>query len=109
MLPQLQNYANKYISRLLKGRMHCKLEMEDERLLLRFFEYDWHSRKVRERSFNQLSRGQQRCVELSFSPFALSELVRARTGIRTPFLIVDELTTHMGTFATTGHPLTRTN
>ncbi|KAL6073891.1 hypothetical protein QOT17_004585 [Balamuthia mandrillaris] len=95
VLPQLQTYANRYLSRLLKGRVHCRLEMEDEKLLLRFFEYDITAQQTRERSFNQLSRGQQRCVELAFSPFALSELVFARTGLRTPFLIVDELTTHM--------------
>jgi hypothetical protein len=45
VLPQLETYANKYLSRLLKGKLHVKPEMDEDKLLLKFFEVDWLVRK----------------------------------------------------------------
>jgi DNA repair exonuclease SbcCD ATPase subunit len=51
---------------------------------------------VLDRVYEQLSGGQRRCVELAFSPLALSDTVFARLGVRVPLLVIDELTTHLG-------------
>jgi ABC-type uncharacterized transport system ATPase subunit len=93
-LHELELYANRFLAELLGGRVFCQLVMEGENLGVRFFEQK--DGEVRERRYEQLSGGQRRCVELAFAPFALSEMVFNRCGVRVPLLIIDELTAHLG-------------
>lgn len=95
-LSELETYANTFMNQLLQGRIFCRLSMEGDNLKILFFEVDPATGKVHERRYEQLSGGQRRCVELSFNPFALGEMVFARAGVRINVLIVDELTTHLG-------------
>jgi DNA repair exonuclease SbcCD ATPase subunit len=95
-LHELELYANKFMAALLHGRVYCQLSMEEEDLKILFFEYDDVSKKPRPRRYEQLSGGQRRCVELAFNPFALSEMIFSRCGVRFSMLVVDELTTHLG-------------
>jgi len=95
VLHELEDYANHFLALLLQGRINCTLSMEGEDLQINFHEFDPVTGKLRPRSFTQLSGGQRRCAELAFSPFALSEMVFNRSGVRIPFLIVDEMTTHL--------------
>ena len=92
-LHELETHANAYLARLLAGRVICRLSLDDENLVVSFFE--WNGSTHVERSYLQLSGGQRRCVELAFSPFALAEMIYARVGTRCSFLVVDELTTHL--------------
>lgn len=94
-LHELEAYANRFLATLLQGQLFCQLAMNDDALEIRWFETKGD--KVRERRYEQLSGGQRRCAELAFVPFALSELIFARCGVRVPLLTVDELTTHLGT------------
>lgn len=94
-LYELETYANRFLAMMLRGRIYVQLVMTDEDLGVRLFEQCIDG-EVRERRYEALSGGQRRCVELAFSPFAISEMVFARCGVRVPFLVVDELTTHLG-------------
>lgn len=94
-LHELEAHANSYIARLLSGRVACKLVLDGDDLVVKFYEWNAATSTHVERSYLQLSGGQRRCVELAFSPFALSEMIFARAGVRVSFLIVDELTTHL--------------
>ena len=93
-LHELETHANRFMAQLLQGSVFCQLAMAGDDLKVLFFESK--DGAVRDRRYEQLSGGQRRCVELAFSPFALSEMVFARCGVRVPLLVVDELTTHMG-------------
>ena len=93
-LSDLETHANKFLSQLLHGRIFCKLSMEGDSLDVRFVESI--NGEARDRRYEQLSGGQRRCAELAFAPFAISELVFTRCGVSVPFLIIDELTTHLG-------------
>jgi len=93
-LHELETHANRFLADILRGSVYCELVMSGEDLQVRFFEQ--REGAVHERRYEQLSGGQRRCVELAFAPFALSEMVFARCGVRVPLLIVDELTTHLG-------------
>jgi DNA repair exonuclease SbcCD ATPase subunit len=95
-LHELETYANTFMSQLLQGRIFTKLLMKGEELKIHFYAVDPVSGKVHERRYEQLSGGERRCVELSFNPFALGEMVINRCGVRVNTLIVDELTTHLG-------------
>lgn len=94
-LHEIETHANRFLGRILDGRIYVQLEMTDEDLKVRFFEMDQQTHETVERSYKQLSAGQRSCVEKAFSPFALSEMIFSRTGVRIPLLIFDELTTHM--------------
>ncbi len=93
-LYELETYANKFLAQLLNGKMWCQLAIAGDDLQIQLFE-NKHG-VVRERRYEQLSGGQRRCIELAFNPFALSEMVFNRCGVRIPLLIIDELTTHLG-------------
>lgn len=90
---ELQQHANRFLATLLGGRLACELEMKSDALHIRYFEQRGPTRI--ERSYEQLSGGLRRCVELAFVPFALSETVFSRAGVRIPLLLIDELTTHL--------------
>lgn len=94
-LYELQHYANHFLAQILHGRIFAELAMTSDSLQIRFFE-QCPDGEVRERRYEQLSGGMRRCVELAFSPFALSEMVFNRCGVRVPLLMIDELTTHLG-------------
>ena len=94
-LHELESYANSFLAKLMQGRIFCRLAIEGESLRILLFEVDPDTGKVHERRYEQLSGGQRRCVELAFNPFALGEMVFARSGVRVSTLIVDELTTHL--------------
>ena len=94
VLHELETHGNRFLSQILGSRMAVRLSMLGDSLGIQFFETI--DGQVRERRYEQLSGGQRRCVELAFSPFALSEMVFSRAGVRIPLLIVDELTTHLG-------------
>lgn len=91
---ELEQYANRFLAELLSGRIYCRLGLTGENLEIKF--YETAGGQIRERRYEQLSGGQRRCVELAFSPFAVSEMVFARCGVNIPLLIIDELTTHLG-------------
>lgn len=93
-LHELELWANRFLAGILGGRVFIQLAMDGESLGISFFEQK--NGEVRERRYETLSGGQRRCVELAFSPFALSEMVFNRCGVRVPLLIIDELTTHLG-------------
>lgn len=93
-LYDLETYANRFLASILRGRVYCRLAMEADDLKILFFEYDGST--ARERRYEQLSGGQRRCAELAFHPFALSELIFARCGVRVGLMVVDEVTTHLG-------------
>lgn len=93
-LHELELWANRFLAGILNGAVFIRLSMESDSLGIRFFEQK--EGEVYERRYEQLSGGQRRCVELSFSPFALSEMVFNRCGVRVPLLMIDELTTHLG-------------
>jgi DNA repair exonuclease SbcCD ATPase subunit len=95
-LHELEMYANRFMALLLAGRIYCRLSMEGDDLKILFYEYDEVTGTARERRYEQLSGGQRRCVELAFNPFALSEMIFNRCGVRVSLLVVDELTTHLG-------------
>lgn len=90
---ELEMHANAFLGKALNGRVNTELEMLGDELEIRFREYEDGEMKVRD--YLQLSGGQRRCVQLAFTPFALSEMVFARMGVRIPFLVIDELTTHL--------------
>jgi DNA repair exonuclease SbcCD ATPase subunit len=93
VLYELETHANRFLSQLTDD-LHCRLFMEGEDLQIKY--YETTGTEVRERTYEKLSGGQRRCVELAFAPFALSELIFNRCGVRVDNLIVDELTTHLG-------------
>lgn len=95
---ELQVEANRFLSTLLGGKVHCQISLKDDDLDIHWFEFSEEKRTFVERSFYQLSGGQRRCADLAFSPFALSEMIFARCGVRVPFLVVDELTTHLDAY-----------
>lgn len=90
---ELETYANAFLARVLNGRLNVELEMLGDELEVKYREYEDGVMKIRD--YLQLSGGQRRCVQLAFTPFAISEMVFARTGIRVPFLVIDELTSHV--------------
>lgn len=90
---ELETYANHYLNLMLGGLIHCQVTLADDDLDVMWYEYK--GGKHHERNFLQLSGGQRRCAELAFSPFALAEMIFNRCGVRIPFLVVDELTTHL--------------
>lgn len=90
----LESHANKFLSEILRGRVFCRLAMDGDDLQILFFEYE--GGVARERRYEQLSGGQRRCVELAFHPFALSELIFARCGVRVGLMVIDEITSHLG-------------
>jgi DNA repair exonuclease SbcCD ATPase subunit len=94
-LYDLEVAANRYLAELLAGTVYCQLSMEGDDLKILYFETTPDG-TVRERQYEQLSGGQRRCVELAFAPFALSDMIFARCGVRVSLLLIDELTTHMG-------------
>lgn len=91
---ELEQYANRFLSQILGGRIVVQLAIAGDDLAIRFFEQK--RGELIERRYEQLSGGQRRCVELAFSPFAFSEMVFNRCGVRVPLLVIDELTTHLG-------------
>lgn len=95
VLYELEMHANAALASMLSGRIFTRLAMDGDDLALKFYEYKPDKGTHVERTFYQLSGGQRRCVELAFSPFALSEMIFARCGVRVRLLVVDELTTHL--------------
>lgn len=95
VLHELETYANRFMAKLTSGRVFSQLEMIGDDLKVRFFKFEEMTESPRERSFLQLSGGERRCAEMAFSPFALSEMIFSRTGVRIPLLVIDELTTHL--------------
>lgn len=94
-LYELEMHANSALASMLSGSVYVRLAMDGDDLVLKFFEYKPEKGVHVERSYFQLSGGQRRCIELAFSPFALSEMIFARCGVRVKLLVVDELTTHL--------------
>ena len=93
VIHELEAHANRFLSRLLGGRIYAQVEMAGDDINVRIFE---QTDIVRERRYEQLSGGQRRCVELAFSPFALSEMIFSRCGVKIPLLVIDELSSHLG-------------
>lgn len=93
-LYEIETHANRFLGMLLGGRILVQLAIDGDDLAIRYFET--RGGETRERRYEQLSGGQRRCVEMAFTPFALGEMIFARLGVRVPFLVVDELTTHLG-------------
>lgn len=91
----LESAANRHLAALLDGTLIVRLHMEGDDLSIEYLETDARG-VIRERSYEQLSGGQRRCVELSFCPLGLSDVIFARRGVRIPLLVIDELTTHLG-------------
>jgi DNA repair exonuclease SbcCD ATPase subunit len=91
---ELEQYANRFLSQIVGSRLFCRLLLEGDDLTVQIFEQK--RGQVRERRYEQLSSGQRRCVELSFAPFALSEMIFNRCGVRVDLIVIDELTTHLG-------------
>lgn len=93
-LYEIETHANRFLGQLLGGRVLVQLAILGEDLVIRY--YETQDGETRERRYEQLSGGQRRCVEMAFSPFALGEMIFSRLGVRVPFLVMDELTTHLG-------------
>lgn len=95
VLHELETAANKYLSQMLQGELFVQLAIEGDSLKILYQEMS-DDGVLRERTYEKLSGGQRRCVELAFSPFALRDVIYNRTGAHVGLLIIDELTTHMG-------------
>lgn len=95
VLHELETHANRFLAKLTEGKVFAELEMLGDDLKTNFFKFETDASTPSERSFLQLSGGERRCAEMAFSPFALSEMIFTRTGVRIPMLVVDELTTHL--------------
>lgn len=93
-IEEIELHANRFLGQILGGRVVVQLAIDGDDLAIRFFEQK--AGVLRERRYESLSGGQRRCVELAFAPFALSQMIFARCGVRVPFLVIDELTTHLG-------------
>ena len=94
-LYELELHANAALGTMLSGRLYTRLAMDGDDLVIKYYEYKAEKSTHIERTFYQLSGGQRRCIELAFSPFALSEMIFTRCGVRVKLLVVDELTTHL--------------
>lgn len=95
VLHELETHANRFLARLTQGRVFAQMEMLGDDLKVRWFKFETATSKPRERAYTQLSGGERRCAEIAFSPFALSEMIFSRTGVRIPMLVIDELTPHL--------------
>ncbi|EGC34773.1 hypothetical protein DICPUDRAFT_15107, partial [Dictyostelium purpureum] len=95
VVKEVESYANEYLSKLSKGQLFTSLSIQDDELSIDIFELDPETKLAKPRSFNQLSGGQRRCLELSYSPFALSEVIYNHSGSRVTFMAIDELTNHL--------------
>jgi hypothetical protein len=93
-LYELEMHANTFLAKIMQGRIYVELAMHGDDLGINFFEYN-DAGEVKARDYENLSGGQRRCVQLAFAPFALGEMIFSRTGVRIPFLVIDELTTHL--------------
>jgi len=96
VLSDLEQTANEFLGRLVEGRIWAELSLADDALDVLFHKYDPESKMWRARRLEQLSTGERRCAELAFSPFGLSTMLFKRLRCRVPFLVIDELTTHLG-------------
>jgi DNA repair exonuclease SbcCD ATPase subunit len=96
ILGDLEQTANDFLVRLVEGRIWAELSLADDALDIKFRKYDPDAMIWRERRLEQLSTGERRCAELAFSPFGLSEMLFRRLKCKVPFLVIDELTTHLG-------------
>ncbi|GAM23608.1 hypothetical protein SAMD00019534_067830 [Acytostelium subglobosum LB1] len=94
VIKEVEGYANEYLSILSQGKLFTTLAMHQDELTIEVFELD-SKNIIQPRSFYQLSGGQRRCVELSYSPFALSEVIFNHVGSRVTLMVVDELTNHL--------------
>eukprot|EP01133_Synstelium_polycarpum_P015957 gene15957-18971_t len=94
VVKEVEEYANEYLSVLSHGRLFSTLSIDGDELAIQVFELD-SKRTLQERSFYQLSGGQRRCVELAYSPFALSQVIFNHIGCRVTLMVVDELTNHL--------------
>lgn len=94
-LSELEVRANQVLADLTGNKLILTLRIVRDGLELKVVEIDG-SRQSAPRRYEMLSGGQRRCVELAFSPFALSEMLFLSVGVRIPLLVVDELTTHLG-------------
>lgn len=90
---ELESYANHFAAKLTDGKLFVALDLTDDDISIDFFEMTDDG--PRPRSYLALSGGQNRCVELAFVPFALSEVIFNRVGVRVSLLLIDELTTHL--------------
>lgn len=90
---ELENAANTYLRELTEGECFVRVTMTEDDLDCTFMKCE--NKMLRERRFDQLSGGERQCAKLSFSPFGLAGLFRAR-GVQAPLLNIDELTTHLG-------------
>lgn len=95
----LEIRANYYLSRLTDSTISVEIKPEEGGMDLVFWERE--DDELWERGYKQLSGGQRRCVQIAFTPFALSDMVFNRLGIKIPIVIIDELTTHMDSAAKT--------
>lgn len=95
----LETRANYYLSRLTDSTISVEIKPEEGGMDLVFWERE--EDELWERGYKQLSGGQRRCVQIAFTPFALSDMVFNRLGIKIPLVIIDELTTHMDSSAKT--------
>lgn len=96
VLGDLEQVANDFLAQLVEGRIWAELTLVDDALDVLFHKYDPVTQAWRERRIDQLSTGERRCAELAFSPFGLSEMLFRRLRCKVPFLVIDELTTHLG-------------
>lgn len=95
-IADLETHVNRFLGELTQGSIYVALEMGDDDLRVLFRQFDAFTKQIRERRYEQLSGGERRCAELSFSPFGIGALIFARTGSRMKLLLIDELTTHLG-------------
>lgn len=95
-ISDLEMHVNRFLGELTQGSIYVALEMGDDDLRVLFRQFDPFTRQIRERRYEQLSGGERRCAELSFSPFGIAALIFSRLGSRLKLLLIDELTTHLG-------------
>ncbi|EFA86386.1 putative non-transporter ABC protein [Heterostelium album PN500] len=98
VIAEIEDYANEYISIMSGGKLFVTLSLSsstDDDLTIDVFELNAATNQLQKRSFYQLSGGQRRCVELAFSPFALSQVIFNQVGSTVSLMIIDELTNHL--------------
>lgn len=92
---ELEQAANRYLRTFTESKIFVNVVLAEDDLECHFQKYDPIAKQLRARRYEQLSGSERRCAMLAFSPFGLGDLFRSR-GVRAPILLIDELTTHLG-------------
>ena len=94
-LRELEDIANSYLNVLADGGIQLSLRSdEDADKIVKSILIRSNEGRYRERALSQLSGGQWRRVSMSLD-FAFAEVIRRKGTLRSNFLVMDEVLTHL--------------